>query len=175
MPSAAGTITRPLIGVWLTGLLLLSGCATRPIETGATGDAMPAWSGRLVLRIASEPPQAINAGFELQGSASAGSLVLTSTLGQIAARLQWSPKRATLQHAGQSEQVYASLDQLTQQAGAAELPVAALFDWLAGVNTLAAGWQANLEHLSQGRLAGHREVPPPQADLLLMLDLPAAN
>ena len=129
----------------------------------------------MVLRIASEPPQSVNASFELQGSASGGSLVLTGPLGQVAARLQWSPSRATLQKAGHAEQVYANLNQLTQHAGAVELPVAALFDWLAGRSTPAAGWQANLEHLKQGRLAAQRIEPPPQADLLLLLDLPADN
>jgi outer membrane lipoprotein LolB len=50
------------------------------------------------------------------------------------------------------------------------MPVAALFDWLAGVPTPVPGWEPDLAALSDGRIRAHRTQPPPEADLRVVLD-----
>jgi outer membrane lipoprotein LolB len=50
---------------------------------------------------------------------------------------------------------------LTQEALGADLPMNALFAWLAGDNARIAGWQADLSGLGDGRLAARRSEPRP--------------
>jgi outer membrane lipoprotein LolB len=50
------------------------------------------------------------------------------------------------------------------------LPIHALFDWLDGIYTTAAGWSADLVRLEQGRLVATRATPAPAAELRLVLD-----
>jgi outer membrane lipoprotein LolB len=52
----------------------------------------------------------------------------------------------------------------------AALPVAALFDWLAGRAADVAGWQVDLSLREQGRLSARRDTPRPGAELRLVLD-----
>ena len=124
----------------------------------------------MLLRVSSDPPQTVNAGFELKGSPMAGLLVLTGPLGNIAATLQWNAEGATLHRAGEAGQTFASIDALAQQATGTAFPIAALFDWLAGRDTQAAGWQADLSLLDQGRLSASRSDPEPSAQLQIVLE-----
>jgi len=124
----------------------------------------------MLLRVSSDPPQSVNAGFELKGSPMAGLLVLTGPLGNIAATLQWNAEGATLHRAGEAGQTFASLDALAQQATGTAFPIAALFDWLAGRDTQAAGWLADLSLLDQGRLSASRSDPEPSAQLQIVLE-----
>lgn len=124
----------------------------------------------MLLRVSSDPPQTVNAGFELKGSPMAGLLVLTGPLGNIAATLQWNAEGATLHRAGEAGQTFASLDALAQQATGTVFPIAALFDWLAGRDTQAAGWLADLSLLDQGRLSASRSDPEPSAQLQIVLE-----
>jgi len=124
----------------------------------------------MLLRVSSNPPQTVNAGFELKGSPMAGMLVLTGPLGNIAATLQWNAEGATLHRAGEAGQTFASIDALAQQATGTAFPIAALFDWLAGRDTQAAGWQADLSLLDQGRLSASRSDPEPSAQLQIVLE-----
>ncbi|WP_423460237.1 hypothetical protein [Ottowia sp. VDI28] len=57
---------------------LAAGCASISRETRAIDTERTSWSGRLGLRVASEPPQSFSAGFSLNGNAQAGELSLTS-------------------------------------------------------------------------------------------------
>lgn len=155
----------------MTLALLLSGCASPPHEP-ASDSVQQVWSGRLALNIASEPPQNTQAGFELTGSARAGTLVLNGPLGTVAATLHWAPGVATLQKAGADMQHSTSLEQLTVMATGTSLPVGAMFDWLAGLKTPVAGWQVNQENLGEGRLLLQRTNPEPRARLLIVLDSP---
>ncbi|MBE2262230.1 MAG: outer membrane lipoprotein LolB [Burkholderiaceae bacterium] len=124
----------------------------------------------MLLRVSSDPPQTVNAGFELKGSPMAGLLVLTGPLGNIAATLQWNAEGATLHRAGEAGQTFASLDALAQQATGTPFPIAALFDWLAGRDTQVAGWLADLSQLDQGRLSASRSDPEPSAQLQIVLE-----
>ncbi|HYF42300.1 MAG TPA: outer membrane lipoprotein LolB, partial [Ramlibacter sp.] len=92
------------------------------------------WAGRLALQVQDQPGQSFSAGFELRGRADAGELTLLNPLGGVVAQLSWAPGSATLQSGGQTRQ-YESVDALVAAATGSSIPVAALFDWLAGVNT----------------------------------------
>jgi outer membrane lipoprotein LolB len=157
---AAAALSRRAAALALVSLL--GACATRP--------PLPAggWSGRLALRVDSQPPQAFSALFDLHGTAEAGELQLTSVLGQTLATVRWSPAGAELQR-GNDLQRRGSLDELTRELTGAALPVAALFDWLAGRTSEASGWQADLSGQSQGRLVARREQPAPAAELRLVV------
>ncbi len=147
--------------------LFLAGCAT-PRDAVITG---PRWSGRLALQIEGRPEGSFTAGFDLRGSASAGELELLTPLGATAALLQWAPGRASLRVPGQPPREAASLDELVLQATGAALPLAALFDWLAGIPAVAAGWQADLSERAAGRLRARR-LSAPAADLRVVLETP---
>src|SRR5450830_444762 len=60
--------------LWLAGCAQLSGGAPGPKSSGS-------WTGRMSLRIDSEPVQTFSALFELRGSAEAGDLTLTTPIG----------------------------------------------------------------------------------------------
>ncbi|HCY16899.1 MAG TPA: hypothetical protein DHV21_13135 [Curvibacter sp.] len=127
------------------------------------------WRGRLALRVESEPPQSFFAGFELSGHAGQGELRLFSPLGTTLADLHWSPQSATLSNNGETRQ-FESLDALATQATGTAIPIAALFQWLAGVQTGADGWSADLSQLDDGRLTARRTQPEPSAELRLILE-----
>ncbi len=148
--------------------LALAGCATVSRDTGAMG---PRWSGRLALQVEGRAEGSFTASFDLRGSPQAGELELLTPLGGTAALLQWTPGRASLRAPGQPVREAASLDDLVMQATGTAIPVAALFDWLAGVPTPAAGWQADLSGRAAGRLQARR-LAAPAADLRVILETP---
>lgn len=147
--------------------LLGTGCATAPVPVVNTGQGP--WSGRLALRLDSDPPQSFTAAFELKGRPEAGELALLTPLGSTAAQLSWTPGKATLR-SGSQVQEFDSLDALAAHATGTPLPIAALFDWLAGQPTKAAGWAADLSEMPAGRLQARRTTPPPVTELRLVLD-----
>ncbi len=158
--TAAAALSRRVATLALVSLL--AACATRrPVTTGG-------WSGRLALRVDSQPPQAFAALFDLHGTAEAGELQLTSVLGQTLATVRWSAAGAELQR-GDEVQRRGSLDELTRELTGAPLPVVALFDWLAGRASEAGGWQADLSGQPQGRLVARRAQPAPAAELRLVV------
>ncbi|KQT14272.1 lipoprotein insertase outer membrane protein LolB [Ramlibacter sp. Leaf400] len=164
MSLAAGRLGVALLA------LLLAACAQlprQPADGVAPGEVR---SGRLALSVQDQPGQSFSAGFELRGRPQAGQLTLLNPLGGTVAVMQWQPGLAQLQSPGQPPQQFASIDAMVEQAAGAALPVAALFDWLAGVNTPVPGWEADLSQLADGRLRAQRREPPPQADLRVVLD-----
>lgn len=160
---------------WLArGLLplasyLTTGCSTPVRQSLPNGAALKIWTGRLGVNVASEPPQSFSASFELKGNASDGELVLVSPIGNTLATMHWSPGSATLRTA-QAVQEYDSMDTLTRQVVGTSLPIRALFDWLDGIHTTAAGWKVELDRLQQGRVLATRSEPSPAAELRLILD-----
>ena len=115
------------------------------------------------------PPQSFSASFDLIGQASTGELILYGPLGTAAAHLNWTPEAATLRSNG-TVRHFNSLSELVQQATGTDLPIAALFDWLAGRDLPVPGWQADLSQLSQGRLTARRLHPEPTAELRLIFE-----
>ncbi|MCQ4504085.1 outer membrane lipoprotein LolB, partial [Vibrio parahaemolyticus] len=85
------------------------------------------------------------------GSAAAGALALYNPLGNQIARQQWSAAGAWLAIAD-GERQSESLQALARVLTGTELPIGALFDWLAGAPVEAPGLQADLSRLGEGRL-----------------------
>jgi outer membrane lipoprotein LolB len=161
---------RPRWAAWLPALAIAvaAGCASPPRTTEAEAATGP-WSGRLALQVKDNPSQSFSAMFELKGSAQAGELALSTPLGNTLAVLAWSPGSATLHSEGKVHQSE-SVDALVARATGSAIPVAALFDWLRGIDTPVPGWRADLSQLGQGRLAALRLEPPPEADLRVVFE-----
>lgn len=147
--------------------LLLAACAT-PVRTlPATADSY--WLGRLSLQTREERPQGFSAGFELAGQPQRGELILTSPIGNRLAEVQWTDRQAVLRQGGRS-QAYASLDELVERLTGTAIPVAALFDWLAGRATAVEGWNVDLSRQADGRLLAVRQWPAPATELRVVLE-----
>lgn len=171
---------RPTLKVvwwlWLVVAFGVTGCAA-PTRVAGVGDqfgALP-WRGRLAVRVESDqtqsPSQAqsFSAGFELSGTPQVGELTLFTPLGTTVAALSWSPQTAVMLSGGETQH-FASLEALIEQALGTEIPVAALFAWLAGEHRVVAGWSADLSQHAAGRITARRIMPAPAAELRLMLD-----
>lgn len=156
------------LAAWLLAALVVAGCASPP-RAASTDPQAQVWTGRLALTVEGQQSQSFSAGFELRGKPDAGQLTLYNPLGGTLAVLAWAPGSATLRQGDKVSQ-FESIDALGVQATGSELPLAALFDWLRGVDTPAAGWQADVSQLAQGRLRAQRTTPPPAADLRVALD-----
>lgn len=169
-PSEAWAPTRlartALLWLLMVTLWGLGGCA-QPLRVAAS--APNHWSGRLALQIEDQAAQSFSAGFDLQGDADQGELTLYNPLGGVLARLHWRSGHATLQ-SGQETRTSSSLEDLLRQATGTSMPVAALFDWLAGQHASAEGWQADLSAIEEGRLVARRHTPEPRATLRIALD-----
>ena len=161
---------RLTIALCLVLSTLLAGCAsppTPPSTAPETRAEQTFWSGRLALQVeeqAGQAGQSLSAAFELEGNAAQGELTLLNPLGNVQARIDWTPQHARLQSDGKTQES-ASLDALLEQMTGTPLPVLALFDWLRGVQTTASGWQANLGAIDRGRLEATRYTPAPRATL----------
>jgi outer membrane lipoprotein LolB len=118
----------------------------------------------LAIQVKDNPSQSFAASFELRGNAQAGELTLATPIGSTLAVLEWAPGSATLRRDGEIQQ-FDSVEDLVTRATGAAIPLAALFDWLRGIETPASGWRPDLSQLGQGRLAALRLQPPPEADL----------
>ncbi|HEX5737772.1 MAG TPA: lipoprotein insertase outer membrane protein LolB [Hydrogenophaga sp.] len=143
----------------------MTACAT-PQKTVLPGES--AWSGRLALTVHTEPVQSVAAGFDLRGSPDAGTLLLTSPLGNTVASVEWSETDAEWR---QGDRVIKkrNLEELTTELGGTALPVAALFAWLNGTALEIDGWQADLSRHMNGRITARRNHPLPSAELRLIL------
>ncbi len=153
------------LGVWVW-LALLTACATPEPRTVAASNE---WSGRLAIQVLKDPPESLNAHFELQGSAQSGQMVLLSPIGTSLARLQWQAEYARLEQ-GQEQVVGTSLQNSAARLTGTDLPIGALFDWLAGRPSEASGWQVDLSSHAQGRITAERRLPAPVTVLRIVLD-----
>lgn len=154
----------PVLALGLT--LLLSACASpriTPLDPGAY------WSGRIGIQVLKDPPESWSASFELQGSSSAGEMVLLSPVGTTLARLEWTPRLARLEQGGQRLES-ASLQSLGSRLTGTELPIAALFEWLSGKQADTPGWQVDLSAHPQGRITAQRQTPEPGTVIRILLD-----
>jgi outer membrane lipoprotein LolB len=165
IPAKAGIQRRRF---FLVAAFLLAGCATTGGNTPFDPQTGP-WSGRLALRVESDPPQSFSVAFELSGDAASGELTLTSPLGSTVAEMRWQPTGAVLLQNG-SQRHYESADRMIEQTTGAAIPTQALFAWLHGEPASVEGWQVDLTHWPEGRLIARRQSPPPEAELRLILD-----
>ena len=146
-------------------LLWIAGCAQPTPRTAAENNA---WSGRIALQVEGHASQSFSAMFELHGDPQHGGLVLLSPLGNRVAQLDWGNGHAQLL-TGQETRTSDSLDALLQDVTGTHIPVAALFSWLNGTQATAAGWQADLSGMANGRLVARRDDPAPQTTLRIAL------
>lgn len=157
----------------LAAVFLACGCSTTAPPYGPPGSETAPWRGRIAVRIEADPnaseSQSFSAAFELSGSAPAGALTLYTPIGTTAAALSWTPRTAVLKTNGDIQN-FATLDALIKQVIGTEIPVAALFAWLAGENMNAAGWIADLSRQTDGRITARRLTPAPVAELRLVLE-----
>ena len=123
----------------------------------------------MAIRIESDQPQSFSAGFELVGNALVGELTLFTPLGSTAASLSWSSHAAVMRTNGEVRH-FESLNALIKQAVGTEIPVAALFGWLAGEGVNASGWSADLSQRANGRITARQTESLPQAELRLVLE-----
>jgi len=192
-PSARVAATALLI----VSAALLQACVSRPPPL-----AGHVYSGRLAVRTdasAEQDAHAVSGQFELSGNASSGQLVLTSPLGTTVARARWSRPEGTLGEpslieleADGATRRYATLGEMMQRAIGDQLPLAAMFDWLAARPWPAAaaqraadgqsfeqlGWQVDLSRFAAtGLISATRSAPPPTLHVLVKLDAaePAAS
>lgn len=154
-------------------VVLVAGCALQTGASKTSQSSASSWHGRLAVRVASDPAsspsQSFTAGFDLSGNAQAGELTLFTPLGSTAAALSWSPQSALMR--SQSEiRYFKSLDALIESALGTEVPVEALFAWLAGESVTMAGWSADLSQYAKGRITARRLQPAPMAELTLVLE-----
>lgn len=159
--------------VCLLTIVFIAGCAVPTGVSVSDQSERSVWRGRLAVRVESDraesQAQAVAAGFELSGNAQTGELTLYTPLGTTAAALSWSDQTALMRTNGDVRS-FASLDALIEQAVGTQIPVKALFAWLGGDNMRAAGWNADLSQLAQGRLTARRTDPPPITELRLVLE-----
>lgn len=162
-----------LCAVLASATILIAGCALPARVPGTINLNSTVWRGRLSVRVdadqAPAQPQSFSAAFELSGSAQAGELALYTPLGSTAAALVWSPQTATLR-TNDEVRHFESLDALIRQALGTDIPVSALFSWLAGDDVAVAGWRADLSQHASGRITARRTQPAPLAELRLVLD-----
>jgi outer membrane lipoprotein LolB len=160
------------------------------------------YAGRLAVRTDAAPDlpaRSMSGQFELSGNASSGQLILTSPLGTTVARARWSdpqgaegvPSRIELEADGGTTH-YATLEDMMQRAIGDQLPLPAMFDWLAGRPWPAApvqrgadgasfdqlGWHVDLSQLAGNQLIdAQRPLPAPALHVRVKLDAaePAAS
>lgn len=155
--------------ILLVVVAMLSACAQPPRAMPTPAQERTAWSGRLALRIDSDPPQSFFAGFDLRGDARNGELSLQTPLGSTLGRLEWSPGNALLRWNGELRQ-FESIEALTREATGTELPIRSLFRWLAGEPTAGDGWSADLHALSDGKIVARRTTPAPAVEMRLVFE-----
>ena len=157
----------------LIAIFLIAGCASLTGARGQYQSDSPQWHGRLAVRIEAEAkssqPQSFAAEFELSGTPLTGELILYTPLGTTAATLSWTPLTAVMRTPSEIR-TFESLDALIRQAVGTDIPVAALFAWLAGEDMKVAGWRADLSQHADGRITARRTEPAPVAELRLVLE-----
>ncbi len=115
------------------------------------------------------PGQSFGAAFELQGNPDQGELQFFTPLGSTAAAIRWVPGSAVLQAQGETRE-FGDLAQLIRLVLGTDVPVTALFAWLAGQPQEVDGWQVDLTSRAQGKISARRATPALVAELRVLLD-----
>ena len=153
----------------LYAIILIAGCSSIPGAEGQKYSNIPFWSGRISISTTHPKPQRVTGSFELSGHPDAGSLTLTSPLGNTLATARWSPGLALLEQGGQTVR-YPDIQALIAAALGQPLPLATVFAWLEGRPESAEGWTPDLDQLGQGRLAARRNDALVDAEVRIVLD-----
>ncbi len=160
---------------------LIAGCVinTTAIDAFGTGNSTLSnsplrlsYQGRLSLRIASDPVQFSIVNFTLSGNSQIGELTLVSPLGTTDSKLSWTPKSASF-NTGKGTLYYDSANEMIETVTGTSIPLSALFDWLAGIDTPINGWEADLSNMQNPdnpRLIAKRISPLPPVELRIALE-----
>ena len=166
-------------------LAALAGCASLKTPHAEGAQVL---TGRMSVRVESDPVRALSAAFELSGNAREGAMALTSPLGNTLAQARWKPDDVVLETPG-SQQRYPDLDTMAERALGERVPLAALFDWLRGRPWSGArsealsngepgfsqlGWSVGLARYAEGWVEARRDAPP-AVTMRARLDGPAAQ
>lgn len=154
----------------LFAIFLVAGCASHIKHEVQFSSYLSPWQGRLSLRITPQQgqTQSFSAEFELSGNEQLGELTLFSPLGSTVAAMNWTPQAATMRANGEIRH-FESLGELLREALGTELPVSALFAWVAGEPKLTDGWSADLTDYPRGRIKARRQDPTLATELNLVL------
>ena len=162
---------RASLALAALALGVLPGCASL---TPPHAEGTRVLTGRLSVRVDSQPVRALSAAFELSGDARTGALVLTSPLGSTMAQARWTPGDALLETPG-AQTRYPDLDTLAERALGERVPLAALFDWLRGrpwggapsaalpdgePGFMQIGWRVGLARYAEGWVDARRDAAP---------------
>jgi outer membrane lipoprotein LolB len=175
----------------------LAGCSSLPKATGADAAALadaPRLTGKFGLIVPAGPGgqprgQNVNANFELLGDPRRGQLEMSTSMGNLVARVSWQPGSAWVK-TPDGDRAYDDIDALTQELLGETLPLQALFDWLRGRPWPQApsqasgesgfqqlGWQVDLRRFDNQLISAQRLNPngaEPLATLRLKLDAPTS-
>lgn len=150
---------------WCVGAAwFLAACTTPALYVPQQG----LWRGRLSLTTEEERPRSYSGSFELRGHARQGELEIFNPLGNIVAKMAWSPGQAWV-NTGSEQLSGSSLDELVARVFGMPIPVQALFSWLQGEPEAVVGWQVDVSRYAQGRISAVREQPLPRANLRVIL------
>jgi len=151
---------------------LLAGCAWFRPQTST-----PLWQGRIAIKDPGEPQNNMSASFELQGSASAGSLVLFNALGLTLASMRWSEGFAELQ-SGSELRTFKSADAMLFASLGHPIPLRAVFGWLDGSDASLPGWEVDRSRYAERRLRARKTATADSSadqtglEVLLIWDAP---
>lgn len=170
--------------------LLAAGCATAPPEPPVAADpAARQIAGRMAVRVEGDAQRSFSAAFDLQGTSRRGQLAIISPVGTQVGRAVWSPGHAVLQTAD-GDRRFDDLDDLARETFGESLPIAALFDWLAGrpwsdlpsrplteaesaegAGFRQLGWVVRTHRLDDdGLIVAERRLPEPRVTVRIRLD-----
>ncbi len=137
------------------------------------GQSQQFWTGRLSIRIDTEPVQRLSSAFELSGTPQVGQLRLLTPLGAIVGELNWSPTVANWSD-GRSTRSSAHVDTLLISQTGMTLPLSALFAWMSGQAHTEPGWFADLSLHALGRVtitrAAATDPKQPSAELRIAIN-----
>lgn len=185
-----------LTGRWVVTTALavaaLSGCANLAPPVPTVPDPLArSHAGRLAVQVDGDAARSFSAGFDLQGSDVRGQLALISPLGTQVGRAVWQPGSVLWQSAD-GDRRFDSLDALAEEMLGEPVPLAALFDWIAGrpwsarpSRPLTAadgatatpgfqqlGWNVQTGRASDGLIIAQRRSPAPTLTVRIKLDTP---
>jgi len=175
--------------VWLcfSSIFLMGACSTGPAATQTftpppsnpessqvvsvqAPPIPPAFkAGRFALQIDSQPPQSFITSFDLTGGLPEGALNIYNPLGMQMARVEWTAQSARLLQGNQVRES-SSLERLVLELTGAQLPTAALVDWLSGKPTPAEGWRVDVSEWHLRRFVLERVNPAPRTVLRIAFE-----
>ena len=176
-------------------LVGLVGCATvtppAPPAPAVPDPLARSYAGRLAVQVDGDETRSFSAGFDLQGTDVRGQLALISPIGTQVGRAVWQPG-AVLWQSADGERRFDTLDALAEDMLGEAVPLAALFDWMAGRPWSALpsrplttadgagmepgfrqlGWTVQTGRASDGLIVAQRRLPAPTLTVRIKLDSP---